>query len=251
MLNYLKAELYKVSRQRWFFLGLCLLFLFAGAVFAALCLTDGWTLPASAGLLCAALPAGFFLLFMLGSAVLSDMHKYQTLKNETSFGLSRVRIYLGKLLTAALISALVCVAVVGFCLGISWVLGHEGWSEEFASSLGKLGSYLLTALPLWLGALGFFCMLEFTIKNSIANACIYGGYFLIFEPLVNLFQEFENGGLDQIVDRLSRLLLTRPLLLLVERSGPEFLAEAWVVGMGWLAVSTAVGLLIFDRRGIK
>ena len=45
--------------------------------------------------------AGIYLAVIVADAVFSDQYKAGTLKNEVSYGLPRVRIYLGKLLTAA------------------------------------------------------------------------------------------------------------------------------------------------------
>ncbi|MFQ9917337.1 MAG: ABC transporter permease [Flavonifractor plautii] len=68
------------------------------------------------------LSIGLYATIVTGDIVFSEQYKNNTLKNEVSYGLSRGRIYLGKLLVSTGIAVLAAVVMMGFYLGLCWVL---------------------------------------------------------------------------------------------------------------------------------
>lgn len=252
MLNYLKAELYKLLRQRSFCVSLSLLLFFEGLLAVLLRLMGvQWTFNQSAVLLCGLLPFGFFLIYPLSTFVFSEQYKHNTLKNEIFFGLPRSRIYLGKLLSAAITCIFTCTLAIAFFLGASWLLFPVAPGADLIVKVNILGYCLLIALPLWLGALSLLHMLQFSIKNTTVFTVLYIAYFMVFEPLVWLFaSSLTVKPWHNAFNVLHRLQLSTPLDNLSGNLTPV-LGWAWLVGVGWLVVTTAVGLFTFCKRDIK
>ena len=127
MRNYLAAECYKTFRRKYFYiiLAVCL-------GLEAVLLWGYWTtwkwgnsnvdFYSTAIMVPFMLSIGLYATIVTGDIVFSEQYKNNTLKNEVSYGLSRGRIYLGKLLVSTGIAVLAAVVMMGFYLGLCWVL---------------------------------------------------------------------------------------------------------------------------------
>ena len=162
MRNYLAAECYKTFRRKYFYiiLAVCL-------GLEAVLLWGYWTtwkwgnsnvdFYSTAIMVPFMLSIGLYATIVTGDIVFSEQYKNNTLKNEVSYGLSRGRIYLGKLLVSTGIAVLAAVVMMGFYLGLCWVLfphteldGMAGsssataWRGRFPCGLAaRHGEYLL------------------------------------------------------------------------------------------------------------
>ena len=193
--------------------------------------------------------AGIYLAVIVADAVFSDQYKAGTLKNEVSYGLPRVRIYLGKLLTAAaaglLLVFLTLLAYAVLCR-LFIPAGPEDW-QAVQTFLFRL----LAALPLWLGALSLTMAAMFNIAHTIPMLAVVlvclSGLGPVFRGLAGLGPDW----LSALAEALYRLTLTAPLDLAdVALWDPAYLLWCWGVGLLWSAGSTAVGLALFARRDI-
>lgn len=248
MLNYIKAELWKAFRHKGIygltvFLGLCTA-LFTGLMLAA----EDFAQMASAA-------TTTMLLGMLVAPLLTqtvDGGTLSTLKNEVSFGLSRSRIYLGKLLTGLALGLGLCLLLMGSYLAVGWVALPHSSPETDMVALGVVGFSLLGAVPLWCGVYGLCHMMAMLLRSTGAWMGTY--YLLSFfgQPILVSLAAMGSGG------RLSSFLQAAimPMSLLM----PDFLSGwltweyqfwCWTVGMGWLAATTLLGLFWFHRREIK
>lgn len=259
MVNYIGAECYKAFRRKY-------PYLFVGSFLAILAVTfcmlrveslrevGGAIQPTVgvgdlAGILCMSLSSGLYFLLMASDIVFSDQYKYNTLKNEVSFGLPRMGIYMGKLIASILTAVVICLVLVGGFLGLGFVLfpGGEGLGE----SLKTLGLCLLMALPLWLGGLGFFIMLEFSLKGSSTPTIVY---ILVVSILgsgfLNLVAVFL-PAVKPLNDLVTTISLTTPFNLMRTQGPEQVMGYAWALGAGWFALSTAVGLVTFSKREIS
>ena len=158
MRNYLAAECFKMFRRKYFYVTM--------AIFLAL---EGILLWGIGGPIPGAIRRSPFTLTSMivalllsfghvlppletGDMVFSDQYKHTTLKNEVSYGIPRVRIYLGKLLVSLLVAFVACAVLVGFYLAGCWLLfPHSG---EDGQALAIVGYCLAGALPLWDGSPG-------------------------------------------------------------------------------------------------
>jgi len=243
MLDYIMAELYKLTHRKDYALG------FLGVMFAGIALlffllkemsgdTQN-TFDAVTSVLSMFLSMGLYLVAAICDIVFSDQYKYNTLKNEVSYGLPRWRVYLGKL-TAAVITAFVsCAIILSFYLVVGRILFPV--ETPVPELLNELGRALVTALPLWLGGLGFFLMLQFLVKGSTSATVIYFLVLAVLPEALNIMQVF--------VPKLSKLCQGIQAWLLSSGFHAD-IPHAWLMGAVWFLASTALGLLVFQKREI-
>ncbi|MDE6108242.1 MAG: ABC transporter permease [Oscillospiraceae bacterium] len=245
MVKYLNAELYKV-RHRAYPLGFLAVVLGGISALFLLVKLEGNLNVAGEDMgyiLGMALIAGLYLVVPICDMVFSDQYKFNTLKNEVSYGLPRLRIYFGKLASAAIMSVLLCAIIVGYYLMLSLLLFPlEG---ELTELLRACGEQLLQALPLWLGGLGLFQALLFTMKGSTSATVVY---FLVVGMLDSVLKLLALlvPSLMELAQRLLSCLLQTPF-----NSTALDIPHAWLVGMGWLIASTVVGAVVFLKREIN
>ena len=146
MLNYIKAELWKVLHRRGVYVLLALLLLCTALFFMRYSyggfssLAKGISVTMVVGMLAAP------LLVQLVDGGTAD-----TLKNELSFGLRRGTVYWGKLCAALLLGLAFCLVLVGGSLAGGWLFLPRGEPEEALEGLALVGFCLAGALPIWCG----------------------------------------------------------------------------------------------------
>ena len=173
--------------------------------------------------------AGIYLAVIVADAVFSDQYKTGTLKNEVAYGLPRVRIYLGKLLTAA---------GAGLLLVFLTLLAYA-----------VLCRLLIPAGPEDWQALTMAVM--FNIAHTIPMMVIVLTILMGLGPTLRGMMGLGTGWLSALAEALYRLTLTAPMDLgAVSLWDPAYLLWCWGVGLLWSAGSTAVGLALFARRDI-
>lgn len=262
MVNYLSAECYKAFHRKYFYLFLAAILALASA-FMVLLRVEGLRQTQTAegmimvqqvsvsellGILAMSLSSGLYFLLVAEDVVFSDQYKYNTLKNEVSYGLPRIRIYLGKLISSAIVAVVMCGGLIGGYLGLSFLLfpGGEGLRESFRT----LGQWLLVAFPLWMGGLGLGLFLQFTMKSTAATIT----YVLIIGFLGSGFLDLMTvflPSLEPMADVVRTLSLNTPFSMLREGNPEELMGYAWLLGMAWLGGTTLVGLFCFRKKEIS
>ena len=249
MLNYVQAELYKLSRRKYLYITLAVLL--AGIAL----IVWGWvftnargndvTFFFGGGMLVTLFGTGFYATILSVDMVFSEQYKFNTLKNEVSFGLSRERIYFGKLLVQILVSLLICAVVVVGYEGLCWLgLLHDGMDME---ALGMVGYCLLGALPLWLGAQAFANAVFFNVKGEILASSIVVLTFSMAHNLIRLLAFLFTDKLMPIYNYMPSVMVDS----LYSRAGQwDYIATCWLVGAVWFVVSMLLGLRAFQRREI-
>ncbi len=262
MVNYINAECYKAFHRKYMYLFLTVI-LGLVAAFMLLLRVEGLRQSQTAegmiviqrvsvsellGILAMSLSTGLYFLMIAADIVFSDQYKHNTLKNEVSYGLPRIRIYLGKLVSAALVAIALCAVLLGGYLLLSCILFPAG--EEIVESLRAFGLWLLTAIPLWLGGLGLFILLQFVMKNTAATityVMIVGFLGSGFMDLLTAFMP----SLESAANLVRAISLNTPFSLLGKRGPEEVMGYAWALGSAWLGVSTLVGLACFRKKEIS
>jgi ABC-2 type transport system permease protein len=262
MVKYINAECYKAFHRKYFYLFLAVILALAGAFMVLLRVeglhqtetSDGMilvqrvTVSELMGILAMALSAGLYFLMIAADIVFSDQYKYNTLKNEVSYGLPRMRIYLGKLASSVLVAVVLCAVLIGGYLAFSCVLFPAG--DELGESARNFGLWMLVAIPLWMGGLGLFMLLQFVMKNTAATityVMIVGFLGSGFVDLLTVFMP----SLEPIANVVRIISLNTPFSLLRTQAPEELLGYAWILGMAWLGVSTAAGVICFRKREIS
>lgn len=262
MVNYLSAECYKAFHRKYFYIFLAVILSLAAA-FMVLLRVEGLRETQTAegmimiqqvsvsellGILSMSLSMGLYFLLIAADIVFSDQYKYNTLKNEVSYGLPRGRIYLGKLLSSALVAVALCAVLVGGYLGLSLLLFPAG--EGLEPGLRTFGLWLAASLPLWMGGLGLGLFLQFTMKSTAATityVLIIGFFGSGFLDLMAVFLP----SLEPVAKAARAISLNTPFSLMREQSPEEVMGYAWALGMAWLGVSTLAGLACFRKKEIS
>ena len=255
MRNYLKAEFYKVSHRKypWVTLGVVLLLeslLLLGFVILGVSPIDFYD---GATNLLTLLVLGMFAPLLTCDMVFADQYKNGTLKNELAFGLSRAKIYWGKLLAQTILSLALCAVFLGYYLGGCWLLlGHDPIEDLLA--IQTVQCALACVLPLWLGMQGLCCAMCFAFRSDLMGAIAAVG--LVYGLPLVLFVAGGMAGHTAFGALLRTIQIYLPDHLLTEASGlsaPDWAlcARSWLVGAVWFALSTAIGLLAFRRREIQ
>lgn len=269
MVNSIRAELYKLTHRAYFYgFNLCCA-AFALLVVGCLCYIK-FTAAPSAELvnfpfaltpLYLGMPIGLYLVMVGGDAVFSEQYKYNTLKNEVSYGLTRTRIYLSRLIVTLLLMAVIFVVTMGVYLLASLVLlgipsdavALDSFGMNAAQSvqmvMGMLGFYVLASLPLWLGSLAIAIACLFLIRGSN----IAGMGFLVLMVGVPALLDKLGYYVHPFFRQLYHLTLNYSMDLVTSSTtlGWAVIGRCWIIGLSWAVIATAAGLFFFSRREIN
>ena len=257
MLDYLRAECYKMLRRSYLWMAL----LITGGLELVLVLLWAWlngdtvNMTASTGftMVLYLLSLGYYATAITSDIVFSDQYKYNTLKNEVAYGIPRARIYLGKLFAGVLLSIGACALLLGwYALLCALMLPGDGGALE---ALKMLGFALLCAFPVWLGSQALYLLCFFSIRGNTAatilGICIIAllGQVLTF---LSLLLSMPAPALADCLLAVHRLLLTSPLENFTSAIWDwSRVSWAWLVGAGWCVGTTALGLWRFSRKEIS
>lgn len=252
MLNYMRAEFYKLFHRRYLYINLLVL------LGLETLLVSGWIFTNSHGnhidfynggvTAAVAMNVGLACAILVGDMVFSEQYKNNTLKNEVAFGIPRTRIYLGKLAVGAITGTLVSLIAIVYYELLCYATLCPSTPERTTLALQIVGYCVAAALPQWLAALSIAFLLLFSVKSGALCSLIV---------MVILF------AAPGVCELLGRLI--HPVFLQVEASLPfsmiqnaakvagdwMYLAKSWAIGAVWTAASTAVGLALFREREIN
>ena len=252
MLNYLSAELWRMTRRRGDLL--------AWGVFLLLVLLVGLTYRGSTPWAVLMgfenfMVMGLYLAFPLAEWAGGGSERSGGLVNEVAFGLPRARIYLGKLFAALLVgTALFLLTAFVFFMGAlstGTVLAQSG--EEWAMVSAGLLLAMLRSLPRYVGAVSLACFLVFTLRPAGVGAVLYYLYITLGELVLSVSSFYGLGPVGELVNRF--MALVRPFLLSSTYYGlgnvPSTLCNSWLTGALWLVLTTGLGLILFRRKEIR
>lgn len=256
MLNYIRAEFYKVfHRKSYLLITLAVVLGLEGLLVA------GWVFTNANGnhidfytgarMMCAMLTVGCYATLLTGDMVFASQYKHSTLKNEVSFGLPRSRIYLGKLIVQLTMSILFCMVMVAFYLGLCWLTLYRD-PELDRTAMQIVGYCLLTAFPLWVGIQALVCACYFFIKSDMAASVVVVAVFAVTAPVLELAAQLLAGTAGEMLMTLHDHMPTVMIETAPQVAGDwAYCGRAWIVGSAWFAVFTAIGLLGFRKKEIK
>ena len=251
MLNYIKAELWKVSRRQVFYILLALLVL-CTAVFTGTSSLKGF--PSLAAAVSNTMITGFLAAPLLVQLV--DGGGADTLKNELSFGLSRGRIYWGKLCAALALGLGFCLLLVGGSLLAGWMFLPRGGGDAVWYGWRLVGFCLAGALPVWCGLFAMCHTLALLVRSTAAWVAGYYLTFFIGQPVLVLLAMlfFNIYEATPAFTLLTAVLMPYSLLMpavLEDWLTGQYQLWCWGVGLGWLAAAAALGLLLLARRDVR
>lgn len=255
MLNYIRAEFYKVSRRKYTWITLAVMLaleavLVGGFVFMNAHGSQEYFYT-GAMIVLTMLSVGFWATLLTGDMVFAEQYKNATLKNEVSYGLSRTRIYLGKLIVQTILSILFCVVMLGFYLGLCWVLLYHDPAAD-AAMAKQVGYCLAVAFPLWIGGQGVTCAMFFLIRSERIGTFAMLGIVGMLPNVIWVASAMVGEGLG---DALMTVYKYMPSVMADASANMgmdwTYCGKAWIVGAVWLICFTALGLWGFQKKEIK
>ena len=266
--NLIRAEFYRLRRRPHSVLGMALILLLGVSLLTVSC-----ALPPQVGSAATLLQSisslsvsGMFFAVWCAAAASSGVNKLDILKHEAVFGIPRWQIYLSRLATA-------CLLGVGLVALLSlWAVLLTLFFLPGPGLLPALAQYLtltLTALPLWMASAGLFLCCRFVTRADAVSVVLVLLYYFVGYPfcaaayaagpgLSPLFRflyvthpmtPFWNGSLLLAAGPSPELGISLDPTLFV--SFPPAPLPCWLVGLGWLAVTTLLALAVLDRRELR
>ena len=250
MLNYIRAELWKVSRRPVFYVLLALL----AACAALFTVLYSSTFAYLAEAVSTTMVTGFLAAPLLVQLV--DGGGPDTLKNELSFGLSLGRIYWGKLCAALALGLGFCLLLVGGSLLAGWMFLPRGGGDAVWYGWRLVGFCLAGALPVWCGLFAVCHTLALLVRSTAAWVAGYYLTFFIGQPVLVLLAMlfFNIYEATPAFTLLTAVLMPYSLLMpavLEDWLTGQYQLWCWGVGLGWLAAAAALGLLLLARRDVR
>lgn len=258
MLNYIRAEIYKLLRRPYTYITLGVMLAFEALFASMFAFHNSHSLITPFGAAIVAIvemgTIGFCICLLTGDIVFAAQYKNSTLKNEVSFGLSRTQIYLGKLLAQTLLSIVYLVVMMAFFIGLCAIVLPMEAGNFFTASEGLtiVGWFLAAGLPLWIAGQAVMCMCLFLVNGEIASSFLYVGIVFVLETVIGLAGLFAGGPVGDALITLAGYFPRNMLEGAKEVVGNmTYMGQAWLVGVFWVAVSTAIGLYGFRKKEIK
>ena len=267
MLRSIQAECYKVVHRPYFWITTALCALFSLGVIFCLYLikteasgVNPVNLPFAVTALLFGMPAGIYLVILGVDMVFSEQYKYNTLKNEASFGIGRFRIYASRwVVTLLVLAALYLVLVAVYTLAGLILLGLPSQADAQAmygvdvgrsvvNAFRSLGFYTFSAFLLWLGGMSLAIACYFLITNSTMAGFSYIGILMLLPMALDNLGKY----VDPVFTSLYHLTLTYHMDQLLLGDLPwSKIGQCWLVGLSWAVAATAVGAALFSRKEIK
>lgn len=259
MLNYIRAEFYKLLRRPYTYITLGVMLVLEALFASMFAFHNAHSLVTPFGGAIISIVEmgviGFCICLLTGDIVFAGQYKNSTLKNEVSFGLSRTRIYLGKLLAQTLLSLIYLVIMMAFYIGLcAAVLPMEGPAGFYAPDKAMIivGWFLAAGLPLWIGGQAILCMCLFLVNGEMASSFLYVGIVFVLETFLDLTGLLVGGPAGDLLLTVCRYFPRNMLEGAKEVVGDmSYMGQAWLVGAFWLVLSTAIGLYGFHKKEIK
>lgn len=259
MLNYIRAECYKLLRRPYTYITLAILLALEGLYASMFAFHNAHSLATPFGGAVVTLTEmgtiGFCICLLTGDIVFAGQYKNSTLKNEVSFGLSRARIYLGKLIAQTLLSIVYLAVMMAFFLGLCAVcLPMEGGAGFFSAgdAMVIVGYFLAAGLPLWVGGQAAACMCLFLVNGEMSSSFLYVGLLFVLDTVIDLTGLLVGGPVGRALLTACQYFPRKLLETAREVVGdPIYMGKAWLVGAFWVIACTAIGLYGFSRKEIK
>ena len=257
MLNYLKSELYRVfhSSGIYLFIGICSLL-----VLAMNLILWGFNLKTenfyyanidfSFSMLTSDMNIVLFLTAALASIITVDEFKFRTINNSIAFGISRIKIYISKILVA-LLASLLCLAIVeGVLIGSGYLLLD---SSNF-HALTELLIGTAACIPSFIASLIAFISLYLLLSNMTSSIWTWIGIIVAFPTITSLL-----GMKIKFFDWLSSWLifnivgastLDENQMLIYMWSSAKGMQHCLLAGFLGIVIFLIFGILTFRKKEI-
>lgn len=248
MLNYIRAELYRNFNRAylWVFTGILVTLSLAVVI---LCKANNipnisliFLLDTS--LLMLSVPV--FLVAAMLDMVTAEEQKNQTMRNTITFGLSRHKIVLSKVITSVILALISAFIISIAFFGSGAVL--FGLGQDFSLKISNDLLRLLAALPLWIGAISVGTFFAIVISNSTVFGFVYAGIFLMTSKVIQLLSIIVSDKFNYI----QNILITTQLSKLAKPTATAHdITCSVLIGVMYTVIFTLLSILCFKNKEIK
>ena len=252
MRNYIKAEFYR-NFNRMYFWNFTLITSAVVLLFIILMRTSNFgNLPMLLEIGIAMLGVPVFLVLMTIDIVSGEEIKHLTLKNSVSFGISRSKIVLSKIIVTVILSFIAAIIILAVFLGSGVILfGTEGVTSVMIKDFTLR---LLSAIPLWIGAISVGTFLAFFISNYTLCSFLYAGLFAAAGSIIKLLAKLISDKLMYIHNILITTRLNSLSNIYKQAIQPitnDTIIFAVAVGVAYTVVFTILSILYFNKKEVK
>lgn len=248
MFNYIRAELYRNFNRMyfWIFTGVMAALALAINILSKSNNIPGVSLSMLLDSILYVLVMPVFIVAGFVDMVTAEENKNQTLRNAITFGISRQKLVLSKLIVSVILSIISAIIILGLFYGSAAAL--FGIDQGTAEVLSKVLPRLLTALPLWIGAVSIGTFLAIAIKNNTLFGFAHAGIFFLTSKIILVLSYTVS---DKIM-RLNNYLITKRLTALSAQS--LTVKDLWtsaLIGLCYSVVFTTISMLYFNKKEVK
>lgn len=241
MLNYVKAELYRNFNRLYFWLYTLII----AAIAALLVIPANGHIKFTSLFEIAAQMAGIgiYLLLPIVDMVTGEEQKNRTLKNIISFGISRNKLVLSKIISTIILGLISLVIILG-ALFISGAV-FMGVGSDF--SLSILNTFILKFLVyivLWIAALSIGTFFALFFKNNTMFSFMYAGLFIFTSKIVKLLTMFVSDKFENV----KKILITTQFEKLASGNNYTF---SLLVGVVYIIVFIGINMIYVKNMEIK
>lgn len=248
MINYIKAELYRNFNRLyfWVFTGvLAALSLFINILTIA---TDspGISLSMLLDSSLYVLVVPVFLVAGIVDMVIAEENKNQTMRNVITFGVSRYKLVLSKIIVSIILAFISAFIILAIFFGSAAVL--FGIDEGVITVFPMVSIRLLTAVPLWIGAISIGTFLAIAISNNTLFGFAHAGIFFLTSKIIKLLSFAVSAKFMYI----NNYLITTRLNSL--RAADISTGELWssaFIGLAYTIVFAILSIIYFNKKEVK
>lgn len=248
MLNYIKAELYRCFNRLYFWVftgciaGLSLLI----NIILKMNHVKGMGLTTLTRQTASMVFLPVFLVIILVDMVTSEEQKNITLRNVVTFGMSRTKMILSKIISCIILMFIAAFIILAVCYGSGAAL--FGLGSDFPGTIGSDLMKMVISIPLWIAAISFGTLLALVFTNNTAFAFIYAGAFVVIKSILKLLTILVS---DKFM-KVHELLITTQLDKVgsVTATSHDYVL-AIVSGIVYTAIFIALSLVYFERKEVK
>ena len=264
MMNIIRADIYRTTRGKVIYVAYALVMaLSIGLILLATLLGDGYVAPIllaeeaqlsgmnSVDLLFPQMLLLIAFTLPMITTVVGPIFTDGTAKNEVSWGMSRIKLYVARLLIVSMLNALIIFFFFGSGMLLSTILNGFGGTPPDGYWVGLL-QIIAGQIFMFIAAGCFGVFLVFTMKNIFAVVEVYIGVIAlpsVFAGMLMMIGDFDLSWIERIL----YIDLMASTMRLASMHQMELYRLLLTLGVGalFLVVFTTLGLYMFRRKEIK
>jgi ABC-type transport system involved in multi-copper enzyme maturation permease subunit len=259
MISYIKSEFYRLlhSKGSYLFVIICSALLISANVVLAVIGRTEKDFPYnntsfSLSLFYSYLPIIFILCITVASIVFGNEYMNHTMKNSISYGISRGKIYFGKLITEVVYAVTALLVIAGFYIGSAYLLLENSHSTD----LELIVRAYFVALPLLLFVLAVTNCFLFIFEGTGSAITAVIGVTIAF-PLVGNFLAMKFEFFRKLSEILPWNLINKisfnyeKFQMILPWEGSTGYLNYWLYGVLWMALFVLIGFSVFRKKEIK